>query len=95
MRVIAAIIGGLEALLGALLGLVWIIATIIFVLMAPSYRLDDFAVLVTGTSVGSLISCGRGVAGAGFAIGGRPRIGAWLMVTGAAGALVSSAEYIF
>ena len=90
MRVTAAIIGGLGALLVRLLGVIWIMATIIFVLMAPSYRLNDFAILVIGTSVGSLISYGLGIAGAGFAIGGRPRIAAWLMVTGAAGALDSS-----
>lgn len=47
-----------------------------------------------GTEGGIAISCVLGMVGAGFAVAGRPLTGAWLMLAGAAGVMVSAYAYV-
>jgi hypothetical protein len=61
--------------------------------LLSSSGFNSFVFAWAGTGVGHLLSGCLGIAGAGFAIGGRPRTASWLMAVGALGYLVSSALY--
>jgi hypothetical protein len=87
------VIGGLGAVAGAFLGLVYVLTPLLLGLRG-SGGFNPFLFLLMGTGAGIAASCGLGITGAGFAIAGRPRTGAWLMLAGAAGVVASAYAYI-
>lgn len=92
LRTSSVVIGGLGGLVGAFSGLFWVIGAI-GVGVLDSGGFNSFIFAWMGTSLGELVSGCLGIAGAGFAMGGRLRLAAWFMIAGAAVALVSSALY--
>lgn len=94
LRVAAAVVGGLGAIVGVTKGLL-LFAVVLLLGFTRSYGFDALNLLWAGLEGGTVLSCITGLAGAGLALFGvRPRAAALLMLAGAAGVAITVAAYV-
>lgn len=94
LRIAAAVIAGLGALVGILVHSA--VATTTTAMSLSGFMAFDGSVIFwVAMEAGRAISSGFGLAGAGFALGSRLRTAAWLMLAGAVGYTIFVVLYTF